>query len=155
MKLSSKSREYSVWNAMKGRCLNPRDKDYARYGKRGIKVCARWALSFEVFMRDMGDRPSPRHQLERRDNDGDYEPGNCFWATPAQQAQNRSSTALCSLSAVLIRYMHRRGLSFKRLGPAFGVSDRTASRVCAGCSWRNALDDLSGARGPTGVLSAS
>jgi hypothetical protein len=73
---------------MKQRCENPNNPKYYRYGARGIKVCERWRRSFEVFSKDMGPRPEG-HSIERRDNDGNYEPSNCVWATRKAQQRNR------------------------------------------------------------------
>jgi hypothetical protein len=74
------------------RCRNPRNARYKDYGGRGITVCEAWR-SFEAFLADMGRRPSPAHSLDRRENDGNYEPGNCRWATPEEQANNRRVAA--------------------------------------------------------------
>jgi hypothetical protein len=82
------SREYWVWNTMIQRCTNPRARNYADYGGRGISVCDRW-LSFSNFFADMGKRPSRLHSLERRDNESGYCPDNCYWATRQEQNQNR------------------------------------------------------------------
>lgn len=82
------SPEYTSWQAMKARCCNPTDKDYPRYGGRGISVCQSWLDSFEAFFADMGRRP-PGMTLERIDTDGNYAPGNCEWATATDQARNR------------------------------------------------------------------
>ncbi len=74
------------WQAMRSRCLNPTDKDYRNYGARGITVCDIWS-DFSVFLRDMGERPAGT-TIDRIDVNGNYEPGNCRWATPAQQGRN-------------------------------------------------------------------
>ena len=84
-KRSSKS-----WRSMKGRCLNPSHKSYLDYGKRGIKICKRWMV-FENFIADMGERPLGM-SLDRINNDGDYKPSNCQWATRLTQNRNRTAT---------------------------------------------------------------
>lgn len=74
---------------MKSRCYNKNNISYKNYGDRGIKVCDRWLNSFENFLKDMGEKPSDKHSLDRIDISGGYEPSNCRWATPEEQAVNK------------------------------------------------------------------
>lgn len=79
---------YSVWEGMKSRCYNPKEKAYKYYGGRGITICDRWRFSFENFYEDMGDKPKGL-SIDRINNDGNYEPSNCRWATATEQANNK------------------------------------------------------------------
>ena len=80
---------YISWAGMIQRCTNPKATKVKRYSARGIKVCDRWLNSFENFYADMGDRPSTKYSLDRIDNDGNYEPTNCRWATAVEQGRNK------------------------------------------------------------------
>lgn len=85
---SDTTTEYASWCGMKARCGNPNNPNYQNYGGRGVRVCKEWLESFETFFRDMGPRPSG-HSIDRINNDGNYQPDNCRWATSLQQNNNR------------------------------------------------------------------
>ena len=87
--------ELWTWNSMIRRCTNPQtEEDAALYKNKGILVCERWLLSFNNFLADMGHKPSKKHSLDRIDSSGNYEPSNCRWATPKEQARNTSKNVI-------------------------------------------------------------
>lgn len=93
----SKDNIYWIWSGMRSRCENPASPNYARYGGRGIRVCERWQ-KFENFLADIPPRPSLQHTLDRKDTDGNYEPGNVRWATAHEQQMNRRDTKYLTLN---------------------------------------------------------
>lgn len=106
---------YASWQAMRGRCNYPKEVGYSRYGGRGIKVCDRWN-SFAAFLEDMGERPSRDHTIDRINNDGDYEPANCRWATKAEQRANvrpYTETPLRANSTSGAKGVSRRGNAYR------------------------------------------
>ena len=110
--------EYNSYYSMKARCGNPNNTEYARYGGRGIKVCDPWLESFENFYADMGDKPGPEYSIDRRDNDGDYTPENCRWATPTEQANNTSRSRFITVRGVtktLAQWARITGINYSTL----------------------------------------
>lgn len=90
----TKMPEYKIWAGMLNRCSNPANTGFENYGGRGIAVCQRWKEDFKNFFEDIGPRPTPKHSIDRIENDGDYEPGNVRWATKKQQLANQRPRSL-------------------------------------------------------------
>jgi hypothetical protein len=106
---------HNIWLAMRRRCYLPSDGSYERYGGRGIKVCDRWQI-FENFLADMGERPSDKHSIERENNEGNYEPGNCIWAVKLVQANNTRSNVYYTLDGetlTLAQWARKCGMNYK------------------------------------------
>lgn len=116
------TKEYKAWLSMKGRCLVKTHHAYERYGGRGITICARW-LVYENFLADIGRAPSPKHSLERRDNDGGYSKENCYWATAKEQMRNRHNTIMIG-GSTLMEECKRRGLRYKIIYDRWAKGDR-------------------------------
>jgi hypothetical protein len=85
------TREHNSWRGMIERCNNPKNNHFHVYGGRGITVCDRW-MEFNNFLEDMGEKPSPNHQIDRIDNDGIYSPSNCKWSTRSENARNKQNS---------------------------------------------------------------
>jgi hypothetical protein len=122
---------YKLWSSMHQRCDNPNRDVYALYGERGIEVCDRWR-SFEAFLDDMGHRPSPDHTIDRIDNNGDYEPGNCRWATLVEQASNTRASKIWIVDG--IEYP-----SARTAAQVFGVSIPTIQKWCEGKQYKTSF----------------
>lgn len=119
---------YGLWSSMLTRCYNKNSKHYNIYGGRGIKVCDRWLpvnFGFEHFVSDMGERPSNMHTLDRINNDGDYCPENCRWATITQQSNNKRQS-------IIVYYFGKR-IYLKELCQIIGLNySRVAHQIQKG-----------------------
>lgn len=131
----SESVEYRAWGLMKNRCLNPNDERYHQYGGRGITVCKEWISSFVAFFAYMGKRPD-NHSLDRIDANGNYEPGNCRWATPTEQSRNRTNNKLDAISAGQVKWLASDGgFSQSETAIAFGVTQGHVWHILNGKQW--------------------
>lgn len=131
----SKTRVYRVWIDIKARCLNKACESYKSYGAVGISIHPTW-LAFEPFYKDMGEPPSHRHQIDRIDNSRGYEPSNCRWVTPVDQARNTSRCKLDIKKAAEIRKLSFNRVPTKDIAERYGVSLDTVWAVTSGRTWR-------------------
>ena len=144
----AETKTYGVWRGMRARCLNPKHVSYRYYGGRGIKICERWN-SFENFLADMGPVP-PGLTIERDDNDSNYEPSNCRWATREEQVANKGGNFLlghtrtqgetapgAKLKAADIQKIRelRGKKSQRRVGLEFGICQSAVSQIQIGRTW--------------------
>ena len=137
------SPEYGIWAGIKDRTTNPKCQHFHRYGGRGIVMCDEWRNSFELFYQHMGPRPVGdgfTYSIDRIDNDRGYEPGNCRWATPLEQARNKPSSMAYSTAVAIAAAMIGGGKA-KEVAKAFGYSVETVRNIYAGRSWVGAMTD--------------
>lgn len=123
----SGSSEYWAWVGAKDRCNNPNSKHYKDYGGRNVTMCASWQNSYENFLRDMGRKPSTEYSLDRVNVNGNYEPSNCRWATPEEQANNRrdnNKILYRGKSQTLSRWSRELNLNLKTLDKRYRKGDR-------------------------------
>lgn len=111
---------YRTWSGIRTRCLNPRSQHYKNYGGRGITIDDRWqgANGFANFAADMGPKPGPGYSIDRKDNDGNYEPDNCRWATGTEQSNNQRSNVRVTIDGetkTLMQWTKAKGLPYDRV----------------------------------------
>jgi hypothetical protein len=122
--------EYRTWAHVVERCTNPSIRSWANYGGRGINICERWR-DFRNFYEDMGPKPAPRLTIERIDNEGNYEPGNCRWATYDEQARNKRNTRYVTIGGerkLLVEVAKGLGLKYGVAAYRLGLTFRTPKK---------------------------
>jgi len=122
---------YYTWQNMHTRCRNPNVPGYPNYGGRGITVCERWK-SFENFLADMGERPGRGYSIDRIDNDGNYEPGNCRWTTHVEQMRNTRRT---KLSVAAVQEIRSSPVADAEFAARFSASEWTIRNARLGETW--------------------
>lgn len=126
------------WRNMLRRCNKPNSESERRhYRARGISVCERWERSFEDFYADMGDPPTPQHSIDRINNDGNYEPSNCRWATKSEQVRNSRNTKFNEDSVRQIRKLRGEGVALKNLAAKFNTSSGQIHAICSRKLWKD------------------
>ncbi|MBV1929829.1 MAG: hypothetical protein KUG81_10010 [Gammaproteobacteria bacterium] len=142
-RVGKRSRTYRIWAGMKTRCGNEKATDYKWYGGRGVTVCAQW-MRFDSFLYDMGEAPK-RLTIDRIDNNGNYEPGNCRWATMKQQRSNTSKSIFVSMGGKIttipeaaaatginvstLYYRHSKGLPLDKAGDIDRIAEYNVDDV--------------------------
>jgi len=139
---SKKQPEYLIWASLRNRT---RISIY--YTRKGISVCDRWD-SYAAFIEDMGDRPTPKHQIDRIDNDGDYCPENCRWVTPRENYRNRPWTKLTKSDVKTIHWLISLGtMTQKHIGSIYSVSGATIRAIKTGTNWSDIYTECSFSKG--------
>lgn len=128
-----KTSEYRAWQSMRKYCTSPKYKEYKYYGALGIKVCDRWLHSFFNFISDMGYKPSKKHGLSRRDNKGDFNKDNCYWATKEEQGNNRRNNKIYEV--------HGEKLTQTQLTKKYNIDQKTLQRRLLSGSFNNAVEE--------------
>lgn len=144
----SRTPEYRAWQTMRLRCTEPTNPAWPGYGGRGITVCTEWLNDPAAFLRDLGQKPTPKHELDRVDNDRGYEPGNCRWVLRKFNCRNRRSNRLIEHGGEtlpLVAWAERFGLR----------PDTLDGRLAAGWSMHAALTLPARARMPNGQAKAT
>ena len=132
--------EYRSWSALKNRCYNKNNEYYKYYGGRGITVCDRWKNSFIAFYEDMGKKPFPKAQIDREENDGNYEPSNCRWVTALVNSQNRRSCVVNQFTVTSLRRLYKSGkYSIKELSLIFRLNRRTLRDIVNNVTWKEKI----------------
>lgn len=132
--MNAKHPAYSCWKHMRGRCHRPKHQDYKYYGARGIKVCRRWDI-FTNFVEDMGPRPGPGYSIDRRNNNGNYTPSNCYWATRREQGRNTRAVKLGAEEVRQIRVFLRARIPQTTIARVYKVSSKIISAINTGVAW--------------------
>lgn len=141
----TRSAEYESWRGMIDRCTNPQNADYHNYGGRGISICSRWADSIFNFIEDVGPRPSLKHSIDRIDNDGNYEPDNCRWATQTEQSRNTRGCHFLTwkgCTATLAEWEERTGIAQTTIRKRIKLGWTTARALSEAVGTRQAESEV-------------